>query len=191
MRAERATCRRPAQAQEPRLMCRASSRTHPAHAELGRLELFIVPIGPGQYEAIFTWRVGERPRLSREKAEGRTLISSPTDPAPRHRQSSTTRPVMQDLEQASERVPEPDSWVSGSDSTSSASTPRCGSTSGSGFGRSTTGGVSVHGVEGRQLPTSNSQLPRRVVRNIGVKGANKLARPTLTPFVRTASIGSW
>ena len=24
------------------------------HAELGRLELFIVPIGPGQYEAIFT-----------------------------------------------------------------------------------------------------------------------------------------
>ena len=24
------------------------------HAELGRLEIFIVPIGPGQYEAIFT-----------------------------------------------------------------------------------------------------------------------------------------
>jgi hypothetical protein len=24
------------------------------HAEPGRLELFIVPIGPGQYEAIFT-----------------------------------------------------------------------------------------------------------------------------------------
>ena len=24
------------------------------HAALGRLELFIVPIGPGQYEAIFT-----------------------------------------------------------------------------------------------------------------------------------------
>jgi hypothetical protein len=30
-------------------------RTYPLeHAALGRLELFIVPIGPGQYEAIFT-----------------------------------------------------------------------------------------------------------------------------------------
>jgi GNAT superfamily N-acetyltransferase len=30
-------------------------------------------------------------------------------------------------------------------------------------------GLSVHGVEGRQLPTSNSQLPRRAVRTIWVK----------------------
>ena len=56
------------------------------------------------------------------------------------------------------------------------------------------GSLFVHGMErGRQLPTSNSQLPRRVVRTTWVKGLEQAGWHDFHPIVRRASlgVGSW
>ena len=44
------------------------------HAALGRLEIFIVPIGPGQYEAIFTYRAGRGDMGHRPRVHGGVAI---------------------------------------------------------------------------------------------------------------------